>query len=62
MIYLTFKDPLCDPLIRYAGKDISHWFNSETKEPKTCVDRETGLLKYYTPEGRFLDVANTLSK
>lgn len=58
--FINLKDPLCDPLIKYAGKDISHWFNPSTKDPKTCIDRETGVTKYFTPEGRFLDVPDLL--
>ena len=42
--------------MRYAGKDITHWFDESTKNPKTCIDMDTGEEVYYTPEGRFLDV------
>jgi hypothetical protein len=27
-----FAGMISEPLIRYAGQDISHWFNSATKE------------------------------
>ena len=45
---------------KYAGKDISHWFDPKTQDPKTCIDHKTGVKVYFTPEGRFLDVPDLL--
>jgi len=53
---------LTKPLIDYAGKDISHWFDKRTKDPLTCIDLKTGETKYFTPEGRFLDVPEKIPK
>jgi len=61
LIQQNFDNPLSLPLINSAGRDISHWFDKNTKNPKTCVDRETGNQKYYTPEGRFLDVSEQIT-
>ncbi|KAM4678378.1 cytochrome b5 domain-containing protein 1 [Discoglossus pictus] len=50
-------DVLLKPIIEAAGKDISHWFNPKTGDIKTHIDPQTGCLKYYTPQGRFLHVS-----
>jgi len=47
---------LCEPLIKAAGTDITHWFNVNTKEPKTFVDPTSNLRTYYCPQGRFLHI------
>ena len=47
---------LMDPLIKAAGTDISHWFDPETKDPKTCVLEGTSLKTYYCPLGLFPNV------
>lgn len=44
------------PLIRVAGTDISHWFDSTTGDLKTCVDTTTGLVTYAQPFGRMVHV------
>ena len=49
-------DPLAAPLIRYAGNDLSHWFDADTKDVKTCVDPESGLRVPFLPHGRFLHI------
>ncbi|KAM3927308.1 cytochrome b5 domain-containing protein 1 [Leptodactylus fuscus] len=49
-------DILLKPIIEAAGKDISHWFNVKTGDIKTYIDPQTGCLKYYTPQGRFLHI------
>ncbi|KAG8431012.1 hypothetical protein GDO86_019557 [Hymenochirus boettgeri] len=50
-------DILLKPIIDAAGKDISHWFNPKTREIKTHIDPQTGCVKYYTPQGRFLHIS-----
>mmetsp|Transcript_39741 Transcript_39741/g.118271 ORF Transcript_39741/g.118271 Transcript_39741/m.118271 type:complete len:226 (+) Transcript_39741:152-829(+) len=47
---------LIEPLIKAAGKDISHWFNPKTKDLKTHICPVTNLERYYTPMGRFVHV------
>jgi hypothetical protein len=33
---------LTHPLVAFAGQDISHWFNPATRDPKTCVEPNSG--------------------
>lgn len=51
---------LADPIIKHAGKSLSHWFNVEKKtydiELKTYVDPKRNVTLPYTPDGRFIDV------
>jgi len=49
----------CDPIVLAAGTDISHWFNEETRCPKTYIDPATGQQGYHYPQGRFLHVPPT---
>lgn len=49
-------DPLCQPIIRVAGTDISHWFNPQTCDPKTYIDPVSNLEAAYSPWGRYLHV------
>lgn len=60
LVQLNIDSPLCQPLIDFAGKDISHWFNQKTKEPKTRIDPETARTVFYCPNGRFLHVPSNL--
>ena len=50
------NNKLCEPLIKAAGTDISHWFDINTKDPKLWVDPKLNIQSYYTPQGRFLHV------
>lgn len=47
---------LMEPIIKAAGTDISHWFDPETHEPKTCVLEGTNLKGYYTPFGLYPNI------
>ena len=49
LIYENSESPLCDPIVLAAGTDVSHWFNEETREPKTYIDPLTNLKTYYCP-------------
>jgi len=42
---------LCDPIIKNAGKDITFWFDPNTKEPRRKINLQTGEEEYYTPNG-----------
>jgi len=42
------------PIIEAAGTDISHWFDSVTKEVKTYIDPKTELEVPFCPMGEFL--------
>jgi cytochrome b involved in lipid metabolism len=44
---------LADPLLDHAGKDISHWFDAETRDVRTRVDPSTEEEVPYIPMGRF---------
>lgn len=50
---------LVQPIVKFAGQDISHWFDPKTKEPKTHISPSTGLRQAYTPYGRFLHIPPT---
>jgi hypothetical protein len=47
---------LLKPIVVNAGKDISHWFDPNTKDLKMHVHPTTGCLVPYTPMGRFIHV------
>ena len=49
---------LCDPIVLNAGKDITHWFDPETKEPKSFIDPRTNTKEYLClcPIGRYLHI------
>ncbi|KAM8882232.1 cytochrome b5 domain-containing protein 1 [Synchiropus picturatus] len=49
-------DPLLVPILEFAGKDISSWFDVETKDLQTYIHPLTNCVSYYTPRGRFLHV------
>ena len=44
---------LTAPLLRFAGQDISFFFDAETREPKTCIDPVSGLRVFSTPYGPY---------
>jgi hypothetical protein len=47
---------LLKPIIDMAGQDITHWFDSKTKDLKMHVDPTTKCLSYHTQLGRFMHV------
>ncbi|KAF8282729.1 Component of motile flagella 17 [Trypanosoma cruzi] len=51
---------LVQPLIRAAGTDISHWYDKNTMDLKTCIDPETGFRTYAQPFGRFAHIPTVL--
>eukprot|EP00842_Homolaphlyctis_polyrhiza_P005281 jgi/Hompol1/5754/HPOL_002075-RA len=50
-------DPLLLPILKNAGKDISHWFDRKTGDLKVHIHPLTNCIVPYTPEGRFIHVA-----
>jgi len=50
------KGLLVQPILKFAGQDISHWFDAKTREPKSHISPSTGLRESYTPYGRFLHI------
>ncbi|XP_041842225.1 cytochrome b5 domain-containing protein 1 [Melanotaenia boesemani] len=49
-------DVLLLPIMEFAGKDISSWFDPQTKDVRKYVDPLTSCVRYYTPRGRFVHV------
>eukprot|EP00794_Sanderia_malayensis_P015412 gene15412-16986_t len=47
---------LLKPIIAAGGSDISHWFDSKTKDIRTHVDPTTNCLFPYIPMGRFIHI------
>eukprot|EP00741_Cyanophora_paradoxa_P003435 tig00000704_g3338.t1 len=45
---------LAEPILRYRGEDISHWFDPKTQDVRTHIHPVTNLPAYYAPEGRFI--------
>jgi hypothetical protein len=50
------RDILAEPLIKEAGKSISHWFDQKTRDIKTYMDPMRNIPMPYTPNGRFIHV------
>ena len=50
------RDILAEPLIKEAGKSISHWFDQKTRDIKTYMDPVRNIQMPYTPHGRFIHV------
>jgi len=49
-------DILMNPIIKNAGKDISHWFDEKTRNLKMHMNPKLGCMCPYTPDGRFVHV------
>ncbi|XP_069580963.1 cytochrome b5 domain-containing protein 1 [Brachyistius frenatus] len=49
-------DVLLLPIMESAGKDISCWFDPETKDVVKFVDPVTSCVRYFTPRGRFVHI------
>ena len=56
LIQNHITNKLCDPIVKAAGTDISHWFDPKTKDPRKCIDINTGLETFYCPDGPYLDI------
>ncbi|CAD7964216.1 unnamed protein product [Amoebophrya sp. A25] len=50
------KDPLSQPILAASGTDITHWFDPETRDPRTHTSPFTNLKEVYCPQGRYLHV------
>ncbi|KRX03683.1 Cytochrome b5-like heme/steroid binding domain [Pseudocohnilembus persalinus] len=59
LIQDNIESELTRPIIKAAGTDITYWFHSQTKEPRTSVDISTGLQSTYCPLGLYLHVSPT---
>ncbi|ORX53025.1 cytochrome b5 [Piromyces finnis] len=49
-------DILMNPIIKNAGKDISHWFDAKTRNIRMHMNPKLGCICPYTPDGRYLHV------
>ncbi|SPQ95645.1 unnamed protein product (mitochondrion) [Plasmodiophora brassicae] len=55
--YLGTRDSILTvPLVRFAGQDITHWFDPKSSQVRTHVDPVSNLTMPYTPHGRFIHV------
>ena len=45
---------LCEPIIKEAGRSVSHWFNEKDGDLKTFVCPVRCITMPYTPDGRFI--------
>ncbi|KAI9138809.1 hypothetical protein BKA69DRAFT_1031120 [Paraphysoderma sedebokerense] len=50
------SNKLLIPIIRNAGKDISHWFDPKTGNVKSFIDPVTNCSMPFTPDGRFVQI------
>ena len=48
---------LINPLVKFAGEDLSEWFDERTQDVVRAHDEKTGLVLPHVPHGRFLHVA-----
>jgi len=47
---------LVQPILRFAGQDITHWFDAKTKAPKTYIHPELNVRVPYCPYGRYIHI------
>lgn len=59
LLFFISLASLCQPIIENAGKDITYWFDKETKEPRKHIDLSNGEEVYYCPRGRFLHIPDS---
>ena len=59
LIAENYSSPLCDPIVLAAGTDITHWFNEQSREPKTFINPKTNVESCYTPTGRYLHIPSS---
>ena len=50
------KNHLVNPIVKFAGTDISDWFDENTGDVKTHMDKEKNMVVPYLPHGRFVHV------
>jgi hypothetical protein len=50
------RGPLTEPIVRFAGQDISQWFDLSTLDVRSHIDETTNVRMAYVPMGRFLHV------
>jgi hypothetical protein len=50
------RNALAEPLIKEAGRSVSHWFDKRTGDVKMHMDSERNIEMPFTPNGRFIHV------
>lgn len=50
------KGILTDPILKFAGQDISSWFDPGSREPKTHMHPELNVEVAFCPHGRFVHI------
>lgn len=50
------KGLLTQPILKFAGQDISVWFDERSREPKTHMSEELGIEVPYCPYGRYVHI------
>lgn len=51
-----YKGILTQPILKFAGQDISSWFDRKTRDPKTYTHPEIGVEMPFTPHGRYVHI------
>jgi hypothetical protein len=51
------RNTLAEPLIKEAGRSVSHWFDQRTGNVKVHMDPGRNIEVPFTPQGRFIHVA-----
>ena len=55
LIEINKNKKFIEPLLVFAGKDLSHWFNEDTEQVNSCIDPRTGQCRTWCPHGVFYD-------
>jgi hypothetical protein len=50
------KGSLAAPILKFAGQDITHWFDPRSRNPRTHVHPATGVQQFFCPYGRFIHI------
>jgi hypothetical protein len=56
LVRLFLVGILVQPILKFAGQDISHWFDRKTRDPKTWVDPDLNVRMPFTPFGRYVHI------
>jgi hypothetical protein len=50
------RGSLVQPILRFSGKDITHWFDARNRQPKTYVHPELCVSVPFCPYGRYVHI------
>jgi len=50
------KGLLVQPILKFAGQDISSWFDPIARDPKTHMDEKLGVEVPFCPHGRYVHI------